>query len=102
MRRMRHAGVLLGGFVVFMAIGTAYVRAAEEAVPEDKIPKAVTDALKSKFPQAKVDKCHKEKEGGDVVYDVEFKQEGRHCEADIKENGTYINYEKAIPAKDLP
>src|SRR4029453_4399618 len=37
-----------------------------------------------------------------VVYDIEFKQEGRKCEADIRENGTYINYEKAIEEKDLP
>jgi hypothetical protein len=100
---MRHAvTVFVGAFVLILAAGTAYVRAAEEAVPVDKVPKAVMDALKSKFPQARIDKCHKEKEGDAVVYDIEFKQEGRHCEADIKEDGTYINYEKAIPAKDLP
>lgn len=96
---MRHSVGLFGAFVLFLSAGA--VR-AQEAVPVDKIPKAVMDALLSKFPKAKIDKCTKEKEGDDVVYDIEFKQEGRKCEADIKENGTFINYEKAIEAKDLP
>ena len=85
-----------------LILGSGPVRAQEEAVPLDKIPKAVMDALLSKFPKAKIDKCTKAKEGNDVVYDIEFKQQGRKFEADIKENGTYINYEKAINAKELP
>ena len=46
-------------------------------------------ALKARFPKAKIDKWTKEKEGDDVVYDIEFKQERRKCEADIKEDGSY-------------
>ena len=53
-------------------------------------------------PQGQDRQMPKAKEGDDVVYDIEFKQEGRKCEADIKEDGAYINYEKAIEAKDLP
>src|SRR5262245_11895463 len=83
-------------------IGTRELGAQEETVPPDKIPRAVMDALRAKFPAAKIDKCTKAKEGEDVVYDIEFKQEARKCEADIKENGTYINYEKAIQATVLP
>src|SRR5262249_17445387 len=49
-----------------------------------------------------IHKWTKEKEGNDVVYDIEFKQAGRKFEADIKEDGTIIEYEKAIAAKDLP
>ena len=99
---MRHSVVVLGACALFLLIGTAQVRAQEEAVPPDKIPKTVMDALLAKFPKAKIDKCTKAKEGNEIVYDIEFKQEGRKCEADIKENGSYINYEKAIEAKDLP
>lgn len=99
---MRQSAVLLVACVLFLLIvGRAGV-AKEEPVAEKEIPKAVMDALRAKFPQAKIDKCIKEKEGDDVIYDIEFKQEGRKCEADIKENGTYLNYEKAIAAKDLP
>ncbi len=93
---------LLGALALSVFLAAQEVRAQEEAVPQDKIPKAVMDALLAKFPKAKIDKCTKAKEGGDVVYDIEFKQEGRKCEADIKANGTYINYEKAIEAKRLP
>jgi hypothetical protein len=77
-------------------------RAQDQAKDVDKIPKAVMDALKSKFPKPEIVKWTKETEGGVVIYDIEFKQDGRACEADIKEDGTYINYEKAVAAKDLP
>jgi len=99
---MRHSAILLISLALVAFVGTATVRAQEEPVPQDKIPKAVMDALLSKFPKAKIDKCTKAKEGNDVVYDIEFKQDGRKCEADIKENGTFINFEKAIDAKELP
>jgi Putative beta-lactamase-inhibitor-like, PepSY-like len=98
---MRQSVVLLGAFALLL-FGTGQVSAQEQAVPQDMIPKAVMDALLGKFPKAKIDKCTKAKEGDDIVHDIEFKQEGRKCEADIKEDGTFINYEKAIAAKDLP
>src|SRR5437899_11976981 len=75
---------------------------AEDKVDPDKIPKVVMDTLKSKFPKPEITKCTKEKEGGAVVYDIEFKQDGRKCEADIKEDGTMLNFEKEIALKDLP
>src|SRR5262245_54327498 len=99
---MRRSVILLCALAFLFFAGTSHVRAQEEVVPQDKIPKAVMTALLGKFPRAKIDKCTKAKEGEDVVYDIEFKQDGRKCEADIKENGTYINYELAIDAKDLP
>jgi len=68
----------------------------------DKIPKKVMDGLKAKFPKAEIQKWTKETEGGIVVYDIEFKQEGRKLEADIKEDGSIHNWERAITAKDLP
>ncbi len=68
----------------------------------DKIPKLVIDALKTKFPQAEIHKWTKEQEGNIVVYDIEFEQVGRKFEADIKEDGTIHNWEKAIGIEDLP
>jgi hypothetical protein len=87
-------------FITFLNIGAG--RAQDEPVRADKIPKAVMDALLAKFPKAKIDKCTKAKEGDDIVYDIEFKHEGRKCEADITANGVYINYEKAIDVRNLP
>jgi uncharacterized membrane protein YkoI len=71
-------------------------------IPLDKIPKVVMDGLKVKFPQAAIDKCTKEKEGDIIVYDIEFKQNGKKFEADIKEDGTIHNWEKEIALGDLP
>ncbi|NIM97029.1 MAG: hypothetical protein GTO24_02755 [candidate division Zixibacteria bacterium] len=68
----------------------------------DKIPKVVMDALKAKFPDAQIHEWTKEKEGDIVVYDIEFKQQDRKFEADIKEDGTIHNWEKEIAAGDLP
>jgi hypothetical protein len=99
---MRQLIIGVGAFALVLFVAAARTGAQEEAVPLDKIPKKVMEALLSKFPKAKIDKCTKAKEGDDIVYDIEFKQEGRKCEADIKESGIYINYEKAIAAKDLP
>ena len=90
---------------LFMAVFAGLVLgqpAASAQDKKDKIPKAVMDALKAKFPKAEIHKWTKEKEGDDVVYDIEFKQEGRKFEADIKEDGTIHNWEKEIAAKDLP
>jgi hypothetical protein len=99
---MSKSVIFLGALAISLFIGTAAVRAREEAVRRDRIPKTVMEALLAKFPKAKIDKCTRAKENHDIIYDIEFKQEGCKCEADIKENGTYLNYEKAIKAQDLP
>ncbi|HJZ58875.1 MAG TPA: PepSY-like domain-containing protein [Gemmataceae bacterium] len=90
------SAAMLAGLLVMVSVS----RAANS--DEKEIPKKVMDALKAKFPKAEITKWTKEKEGNDVVYDIEFKQEGRKFEADIKEDGTILNWEKEIAAKDLP
>jgi hypothetical protein len=68
----------------------------------DKIPQVVMDGLKAKFPQAEIHKWTQEKEGDTVIYDFEFTQEGQKFEADIREDGSIHNWEKAIELVDLP
>ena len=99
---MRILAVIPAVLVLFLSIGASNVRAQDEAVPQNEIPKGVMDALLARFPKAMIDKCTKAKEGADLVYDIEFRQEGCKCEADITSNGMYINYEKAIDEKGLP
>ena len=88
--------------VTALILAAAQVRGQEVAVPQDQVPKAVMNALLAKFPKAAIDTCVKATEGGEVIYDIEFKQEGRKFEADIKANGTYLNYEQAIEITALP
>src|SRR5205085_11412445 len=42
----------------------------EEKVPLDKLPKAVTEAVKKKFPRAELVSAEKEKQDGKTVYEV--------------------------------
>ena len=94
---------LFGGLTAIALLFTASAaRAGDEPKDLDKIPKAVMDALKAKFPKAKIDKWSKETENGKVVFDIEFKVEGHKTEADIGEDGTVLNFEKEFNAKDLP
>ena len=93
------AATLLCGLLVG---GTALRADDKDKIALDKIPKVVMDALKAKFPKAEIDKCTKETENDKVIYDIEFKQDGRKAEADIFEDGTFQNFEKEFDAKDLP
>ncbi len=68
----------------------------------DKIPRKVMDGLKARFPTAEIHKWSKEKEGDIFVFDFEFTQDGQKFEADIKEDGTIHNWEKAVTFDSLP
>jgi uncharacterized membrane protein YkoI len=74
----------------------------DKKISLDEAPKAVQDAIKARFPGADVTSIEKENEGGKVVYDVELKHKGRKYEMDIQEDGTIIEIEKEIAARDLP
>ncbi|GIW52789.1 MAG: hypothetical protein KatS3mg081_2144 [Gemmatimonadales bacterium] len=91
-------GLVLG----LLAAGLTAACAMEETIPASRIPKPVMDALLGRFPGARIEKASRAVEAGRVVYDIEFRQDGRKCEADIKENGEYLNYEIAIGFEQLP
>jgi uncharacterized membrane protein YkoI len=67
-----------------------------EKVAPDKLPKAVADAIKARFPNGEITSAEKETEDGKVVYDIELKQGGLKYEMDIHEDGTVIEVEKEI------
>lgn len=88
------AGLLMAG---------SYALAQSKGKPDtSKIPKKVMDALKRKFPKAEIRQWTQEREGDTVVHDIEFTQEGRKFEADIKEDGTIHNWERQIAPRELP
>jgi len=97
------AGVLFMMVIAGLLLEVSPARAQDKNKPvTGKIPNKVMDALKAKFPNSRIDKWSKEKGANIVVYDIEFKQEGRKFEADIKEDGNIHNWEKAVEFKDLP
>ncbi len=75
---------------------------AKDSLDVSQIPAVVLTALKAKFPGAEIRRWTTEREGGLVLYDIEFSERGRKAEADIKEDGTYHNFERAIAASALP
>ena len=75
---------------------------ATAGVEQETIPTVVMDALTARFPGAEIRQWTREEEEDVVIYDIEFTQEGRNCEADIREDGSYLNFEQAISAEDLP
>lgn len=77
-------------------------KTAADPLQLDKIPQVVMDGLKAKFPNAEIHKWAKEEEGEIIVYDFEFKQDGGNFEADIMEDGTIHNWEKAIADTSIP
>jgi hypothetical protein len=74
----------------------------EEKVPLDKLPKAVVDAVKSKFPKAELIEASKESQDGKTVYEIAIEDEGKKIEVTLTLEGTILGLEKAIAAKDLP
>jgi uncharacterized membrane protein YkoI len=74
----------------------------EEKVPLDKVPKAVMDAAKKKFPKAEVVSASKDKENGKTVYELELKAGGKKIEATFTADGAVTSIEQQIDAKDLP
>src|SRR5262245_54127069 len=102
MRRIISGSVVsaVAGLVLLAAVAQAEEK--DKKIPLEKVPKAVQDVIKARFPGAEVTSIEKEIEAGAVVYDIELKHKGRKCEMDIKEDGTVLVIEKEIAVKDLP
>jgi hypothetical protein len=93
----RSVAVALGLFVA-----AAAVRADEEKVPLDKLPKGVAEAVKARFPGATFTGAGKETEEGKTVYEVNLKDGGRGVDVTLTPDGNILEIEKEVAAKDLP
>ena len=82
--------------------GTPSAGAAEEKVPVDKLPKAVVDAVKARFPGAELKAGGKEEDEGKTVFEVSLKHKGSQYDVSVTPEGKIIEVEKMIAAKDLP
>jgi hypothetical protein len=88
--------------MVALIVLFAPVRADEEKVPLDKVPKAVLDAAKKRFPKAEMVGASKETENGKTVYEVELKLAGKTIDVTLTPEGVITLIEKQIDAKELP
>lgn len=76
--------------------------AEETAVPLDKLPKAVTEAVKKMFPMAELIKATQEEEDGEVEYEVTVKENGKNIDITVEADGDIEGLEKEIDVKALP
>jgi uncharacterized membrane protein YkoI len=102
--RLFVVGLVLTNWV---GVATAADPAQKEAPIEVKVkpedlPKAVSDALKARFPGLTISSAAKETENGNVVFDIELTQKGRKFESDVKEDGTMLEVEKEVDPKNYP
>jgi hypothetical protein len=77
-------------------------RAGEEKVSLDKLPRAVSDAVKKRFPSAELTKASKETEGGKTEYEVVIKDGGTKIDVIVDPSGVITAIEKTIAVGDLP
>jgi len=88
--------------VAAVLVAAVVVRADEEAVPLDKLPKAVTDAVVKRFPKVEMKEASKEKDGDKVVFEVSLKKDGKNIDVTVTEAGAITLIEQQIEFKDLP
>jgi hypothetical protein len=98
MRTVNQWFCLLAGVAVMVAVA----HAKSDKVPLDKLPKAVVDAVKAKFPKAEMKEASSEKDGDAVNYEVTISDEGTKIDVNAKSDGTITGYEKTTALTDLP
>jgi uncharacterized membrane protein YkoI len=69
---------------------------------ESKLPAAVKNTFRARFPAAKIEKLDVEEENGVTVYDLEFQDGTVEKEADITAEGTLLEVTVVIDEKDVP
>ncbi|HVW00348.1 MAG TPA: PepSY-like domain-containing protein, partial [Planctomycetaceae bacterium] len=92
MRACVVAGVICGG----LAFGDI------EDIPVNKLPKPVVDAVKAKFPKAKIEGASKAVTEGQTTYGVELTSDKTKYVVEAEEDGEIVEIDKEIPVKELP
>jgi hypothetical protein len=97
--------------ILVVCLGLGCEKQKEEAVAEKEtkgdlhlgeIPQVVMDGLTARFPEAEIHKWTRGQEDDIIVYDIEFTQSGQNLEADIEEDGSIDNWERAMARESLP
>jgi Putative beta-lactamase-inhibitor-like, PepSY-like len=91
--------LLLTALVLFT---TSSAQADDEKLPLDKVPSAVKESVKKRFPNAEIVGAAKETENGKVTFELNLKDQGQNIDVIVTSEGTIETIEKEIAAKDLP
>jgi hypothetical protein len=91
--------VLLAGAALVLHTGLAL---AVSIPPDSKLPDAVNNTFRTKYPKAVIEKIDVLEENGINVYDIEFVDGPMEKEADIAEDGTMLEFTHVITLKQVP
>jgi hypothetical protein len=83
-------------------LGLAAVRADDEKLPLDKVPKAVMAAVKAKYPKAEVVAAESGDQDGTKVIEFELKEGAKKFEASFTPEGKFVSSEEPVAEADLP
>jgi uncharacterized membrane protein YkoI len=87
---------------VALLVTALVVTADEQKVALDKLPQGVVDAVKAKFPKAKMIEAAKEVEDGKTVYEVTIKSGKRAIDVTVSAGGKILSVEKEIAVQEIP
>ena len=65
----------------------------EKKISASDVPSSVQSAFNAKYPNASDVKWEQEKEKGKLIYEAEFKFNGKEIEAEFDSTGTFIEEE---------
>lgn len=80
----------------------AVTHASEEKLGLDQVPKAVLEAVRSRFADGELTAAAKEMREGKLLYEVTVKQKGRNNDVMLTPEGQILLIEKQISTEDLP
>jgi hypothetical protein len=93
------------GLVSAAVVAAAFlgaVQAGEGKVPLNKVPKAVLDAVKARFPGATLLGASTEKENDKTVYEISLTYKKHHHDVTVEPEGKIVSIEREISSRDLP
>jgi hypothetical protein len=84
----RSVYLMMGAGIVFFSSCST-----EFEIIGDDVPQAVQSAFKAKYPNASAPEWEVEKSEGRLIYEAEFKLDGKKKEAEFKPDGTFLKEE---------
>jgi len=88
--------------VTCLILITVSVGADERKIEVDKVPKAVLDAVKAKFPKAKLTTASQETESGKTIYEVAFVYREHKFEVECTADGNFVAIDRQLKLEELP
>ena len=100
--RFKCGRIGLAGLILFFVCSLVQADDKEEKIAIEKLPKAVTETVKKRFPEAKLLSAEKETDKGAELYEVELEQQDEGIDVKLTADGALLEIEHEIAAKDLP